>query len=254
MTAAEAGAQLVELAPRTAGCPFLVSEAGGWRLDMPSRDHRCAAFSPAAPLAPEKQARLCLTDSHLTCATYLASVSAREVRLGAPPSDRATRWGLARTTTVIEDPGGIPSRLITTLLDRRRWPAIPALLLVTGLFVLAVSGFRGFLPAAGAVATPSPSPAPVVVAVTPTSKPTEPPPTSTPVPPSPTPALTQPPTGTPPPTARPKPTFRTYTVRSGDTLSGIASRYNTTVSAIAALNHISDPSKLRVGQVLLIPN
>jgi LysM repeat protein len=74
------------------------------------------------------------------------------------------------------------------------------------------------------------------------------------VPPSPTAALTQPPTGTPPPTANPKPTFRTYTVHPGDTLSGIASRYHTTVSAIAALNHITDPSKLRVGQVLLIPN
>ena len=254
MTAADAGAQLVELPPRTAGCPFLVSEAGGWRLDIPSRDHRCAAFSPAAPLAPEKQARLCLTDSHLTCATYLASVSAREVRLGAPPPERATRWGLARTTTVIEDPGGIPSRLITTLLDRRRWPAIPALLLVAGLFVLAVSGFRGFLPAVGAAPTPSASPAPVVAVSTPTPQPTAPPPTPTPGPPSPTPALTQPTTGTPPPTAQPKPTFRTYTVKPGDTLSGIASRYHTTVSAIAALNHISDPSKLRVGQVLLIPN
>jgi LysM repeat protein len=254
--AADAGAQLVELAPRTAGCPFLVSEAGGWRLDMPSRDHRCAAFSPAAPLAPEKQARLCLTDSHLTCATYLASVSARETRLGAPPPERATRWGLARTTTVIEDPGGIPSRLITTIRDRRRWPAIPALLLVTGLFVLALSGFRGFLPATGAVATPSPSPAPAVAVSTPqpTPQPTAPPPTPTAVPPSPTAALTQPPTGTPPPTANPKPTFRTYTVHPGDTLSGIASRYHTTVSAIAALNHITDPSKLRVGQVLLIPN
>jgi LysM repeat protein len=254
MTAADAGAQLVELAPRTAGCPFLVSEVGGWRLDMPSRDHRCAAFSPAAPLAPEKQARLCLTESHLTCATYLASVSAREARLGAPPPERATRWGLARTTTVIEDPGGIPSRLITTIRDRRRWPAIPALLLVTGLFVLAVSGFRGFLPATGAVATPSPSPAPVVAASTPTPEPTVPPPTPTPALPSPTPALTLPPTGTPPPTANPKPTFRTYTVRSGDTLSGIAARFHTTVSAIAQLNNISDPSKLRVGQVLRIPN
>jgi LysM repeat protein len=258
MTAAEAGAQLVELAPRTAGCPFLVSEAGGWRLDMPSRDHRCAAFSPAAPLAPEKQARLCLTDSHLTCATYLASVSAREVRLGAPPPDRATRWGLARTTTVIEDPGGIPSRLITTLLDRRRWPAIPALLLVTGLFVLAVSGFRGFLPATGAVATPSPTPAPIVVADTPTPRPTASPPTETPAAPSPTPQLTLPATGspepTPAPTNTPKATFRTYVVKSGDTLTGIAARYNTSWQAIAALNHISDPGKLRVGQVLLIPN
>jgi hypothetical protein len=258
MTAADAGAQLVLLPPRPAGCPFLLSEAGGWRLDVPSRDHRCAAFSPAAPLAPEKQARLCLTDSHLTCATYLASVAAREVRLGAPPPDRATRWGLARTTTVIEDPGGIATRVVGVLRDRRRWPAIPAVLLVVGLFVLAVSGFRGFLPAAGAVATPSASPTLVVVANTPTAEPLPPPSTESPAPPSPTPALTLPPTGSAPPTAAPantpRPSFRTYKVKSGDTLSGIASKFHTTVSAIVKLNHISDPSKLSVGQILLIPN
>jgi LysM domain len=258
MTAADAGAQLVEVPPRPAGCPFLLSEAGGWRLDVPSRDHRCAAFSPAAPLAPEKQARLCLTDSHLTCATYLASVAAREVRLGATPPDRATRWGLARTTTVIEDPGGIGMRVVGVLRDRRRWPAIPAVLLVVGLFVLAVSGFRGFLPAAGAVATPSASPTLVVVANTPTAEPLPPPSTESPAPPSPTPALTLPPTGSAPPTAAPantpRPSFRTYKVKSGDTLSGIASKFHTTVSAIVKLNHISDPSKLSVGQILLIPN
>lgn len=254
MTAAEAGAQLVELPPRPAGCPFLLSEAGGWRLDVPSRDHRCAAFSPAAPLAPEKQARLCLTDSHLTCATYLASIAARESRLGAPPPDRATRWGLARTTTVIQDPGGFGSRLLSATLDRRRWPAVPAVLLVAGLFVLAVSGFRGFLPATGAVATPSASAGPVAIVSTPAAEPTPPLPTETPASPSPTPLLTLPPTGSPAPTKTPKPTFRTYKVRSGDTLSAIAGRFHTTVSAIVQLNHIADPSKLRVGQILLIPN
>src|SRR5215217_5453065 len=66
------------------GCPFLLAEGGGWRLDLPSRDHRCAAFVPPAPLSPEKQARLCLTPTHTACATYLASMAARTARLGAP--------------------------------------------------------------------------------------------------------------------------------------------------------------------------
>ncbi len=256
MTAAEAGAQLVELPARPAGCPFLLSEAGGWRLDVPSRDHRCAAFSAPAPLAPEKQARLCLTSDHVTCATYLASIAAREARLGAPPPERATRWGLARTTTVIEDPGGIRSRVVGVVRDRRRWPAIPAVLLVVGLFALAVSGFRGFGTAGGAGSTPSASLTAVVATGSPTPvptiPPTEQPPTETPAAPSPSPALTLPPTGSPAPT--PKPTYRTYTVKPGDTLSGIAARYHTTVSALVALNHIADPAKLRVGQVLLIPS
>jgi LysM repeat protein len=42
-------------------------------------------------------------------------------------------------------------------------------------------------------------------------------------------------------------------VVSGDTLSAIAGRYGTTVAALRELNNISDPSKLRVGQVLRIP-
>ncbi len=45
----------------------------------------------------------------------------------------------------------------------------------------------------------------------------------------------------------------TYTVVPGDTLFSIANRYATTVGAIAALNGISDPSKIRVGEYLVIP-
>ena len=46
---------------------------------------------------------------------------------------------------------------------------------------------------------------------------------------------------------------RTYTVVAGDTLSGIAARFDTTVEELASLNNISDPSKLSVGQVLVLP-
>ncbi len=44
-----------------------------------------------------------------------------------------------------------------------------------------------------------------------------------------------------------------YTVRSGDTLSKIARLYDTSVSALVSLNSISDPNKIKVGQVLRIP-
>jgi GH25 family lysozyme M1 (1,4-beta-N-acetylmuramidase) len=50
-------------------------------------------------------------------------------------------------------------------------------------------------------------------------------------------------------TASPK----TYAVKAGDTLYAIAIRFNTTVAAIATLNKISDPNKIKVGQVLQIP-
>lgn len=49
--------------------------------------------------------------------------------------------------------------------------------------------------------------------------------------------------------AAPAPT-RTYTVRSGDTLSGIAAKFGTTYQAIAAKNGIANPNLIYPGQVL----
>ena len=45
----------------------------------------------------------------------------------------------------------------------------------------------------------------------------------------------------------------TYTVKSGDTLSGIAQKYGTTYQEIAKLNGIKNPSYIKVGQKLKIP-
>jgi LysM repeat protein len=45
----------------------------------------------------------------------------------------------------------------------------------------------------------------------------------------------------------------THVVRAGDTLWAIASRYGTTVAAVAAANGIANPSFIRVGQQLVIP-
>lgn len=43
-----------------------------------------------------------------------------------------------------------------------------------------------------------------------------------------------------------------YTVQAGDTLSGIAAKYGTTYQKLAALNGISDPNVIYVGQVLKV--
>ena len=46
--------------------------------------------------------------------------------------------------------------------------------------------------------------------------------------------------------------MNTYTVKSGDTLSGIAKKFNTTVSKLAIINSIENVNLIRVGQVLNI--
>ena len=53
---------------------------------------------------------------------------------------------------------------------------------------------------------------------------------------------------------KPKPKTKTvtYTVKKGDTLSGIASKYGTTYQAIAKDNNIKNPNLIKVGQKLKI--
>ena len=45
-----------------------------------------------------------------------------------------------------------------------------------------------------------------------------------------------------------------YIVKSGDTLSGIATHFGTTVEAIMELNGVSDPQLIQVGQALIVPS
>jgi LysM repeat protein len=90
------------------------------------------------------------------------------------------------------------------------------------------------------------APAPVA-----TPAPTKPTPTPT-VSPSPTPRPTTSPTPTPSPTSSASGS-KTYTVKSGDTLSGIASRFGTTSRILMDLNSISNANLIKIGQILKLP-
>ncbi|CAB4624279.1 unannotated protein [freshwater metagenome] len=58
---------------------------------------------------------------------------------------------------------------------------------------------------------------------------------------------------TPAPTVTAAPSKSTYTIKSGDTLSGIASRFGTTTKKLMNLNGITDANKIRIGQVIKLP-
>ncbi|MBL9173703.1 MAG: LysM peptidoglycan-binding domain-containing protein [Verrucomicrobiales bacterium] len=94
------------------------------------------------------------------------------------------------------------------------------------------------------------SPAPVSPSSNPTAADATPP--SSPNPATARPASTR----TPPPAATPSatPRVRTYTVRSGDTASSIARRAGVTTKALLAANPGLNPTRMRVGQTVNIPN
>ena len=92
-------------------------------------------------------------------------------------------------------------------------------------------------------ATPSPSPSPTrtfTLPPTPTAAPTS------------TPVATDSPS--PSPSPRPSPPFKSYVVKTGETLGALAQRFGVTLQALLAANpDITDPRHIRVGQILLIP-
>jgi LysM repeat protein len=90
-------------------------------------------------------------------------------------------------------------------------------------------------------ATPTPS-----VEATPTASPSESPT------PSPSPSASPSPSPSPSPSGSPA-VPKTYVVRSGDTLSGIALSLDISMADLIALNGITDPNKIRPGQVLKLP-
>lgn len=55
------------------------------------------------------------------------------------------------------------------------------------------------------------------------------------------------------PSPSPSPEDETYAVESGDTLSEIAQRFDTTVEAIVEANDLDDPDTLSIGDELTIP-
>ncbi len=229
-------------------CPYLLSSDGSWRSSTAVREHRCTAVTPPAPLAAEKQRRLCLTATHTGCATFVA---AREAR-AATHREVGLRRPMARTVPVVLDQGRIAVAMpsISTAPSLGQGLLVGVLALAFGAIILAKIATSGASGGIGASASPLASPSVAVVAshrpsATPTSKPSPTPP------PSPSPSPTAKASPTPVPSATPIP--KTYKVKSGDTLSGIAAKFGTTVKALERLNGITDPSKLHVGQILKLP-
>lgn len=220
------------------------------------REHRCTALAPPAPLEIDKQRRLCLTEAHATCATFIAAGERRRQDLAGVGIDErrlAERRHVALTRPIpiaLEQPSAVPGPVALVGGSRQAARGGLVALMVLAAFVLVLARFGGMgLTGAAPSSPPATSGRPAALAsATPTPS-SSPPPTATPaVTPVPTPTLVP----TPSPTATIAATRR-YVVRPGDTLSGIATRFRTTVTILQRLNRIADPRLIFVGQVLKIP-
>ena len=251
--------------PATAAvCPYLLSADGRWRASTPAREHRCTVVTPPAVLAADKQRRLCLTQEHVGCSTYLAALAATDQTAdtnaggsGHDPKNRHVR-PVARTAPLLLDHGRLSIGLPAFATERGAGQSGLVALMAVAFVAIVVARLSGGGPiltpatvGVGASASPSiaasaePTVTPVASAVAvasgpaPTLVPTEVEPTLVPAEPS----------VAPSPSSTPK----TYKVRSGDTLGAIAREFGTTAKVLMQLNGIDNPRLLHVGQVLKLP-
>jgi LysM repeat protein len=229
-------------------CPYLVAVDGGWRSSGVAREHRCRAVSPPAPLAAEKQRRLCLTADYPICATFEAARAARPVahdRLPTLPRP------LARTAPVVLDHGRLTVGPPTVRADRTTVQAVLVALLVIAFVAIVLARVASGEVPAGATGSPSggvaSQPAGAASGAPASRRPATAAPGSSGVAPS---AAGS---GATASSAADPAATQTYKVKDGDTLVGIAARFGTTPKAIAELNGLANPASLRIGQVLRIP-
>ncbi|MGZ5332139.1 MAG: LysM peptidoglycan-binding domain-containing protein [Solirubrobacterales bacterium] len=245
-------------------CPYLIADDGGWRSVQPTREHRCGATQPPAPLAVSKQRELCLTPSHRACVTFGAardlerasgSISTRDDNDGFWPATRGTVLALEPARSRIGVLPGAPGRAggqamlvglmvlaFLVLMIARTSPSTSGAPASSNAVVGAASPSAGSRPSGSASAGPR---------ATATTMPTA----SAAATVMPSPAATPAPTAAPSarPSASSSPAGATrYRVKSGDTLSSIGARFNVTVKKLKAANGLTD-NVIRIGQVLVIP-
>lgn len=234
-------------------CPYLATPEGTWRSAVPVPEHRCTAVSPPVQLAPEKQRRLCLTESHAGCSTFGAAMAARGVPTERPSGHLRP---VARTTPVVLDRGRFDLRIPVIHADRVGGQAI-----LVGLLGVAFVAVLLARPASDGATIPGGPGSSITTstdaaAAPPTEPAAETDPSgaaATPPVPSPSAGSVASPGASPAASAAPSTSGATYKVKSGDTLSAIAARFGTTTRVLVQLNGIADPSRIRIGQIIKLP-
>jgi LysM repeat protein len=215
-------------------CPWLLDPSGAITI-TPSRTlSRCGA-EPARPeLGKAIRAERCIVGG--ACQIR----QAREAQLGTLAASLAPRQPVGDAAVISNAALPRPS-------NGSPWLRVLLVVVLAGVITVAsgpVAGVVGpiLTSIVGSLTTPSEATPTPSVEATPTASPTE----------SPTPSPSPTESPTPSPSGSPE-VSKTYVVRSGDTLSGIALSLDISMADLIALNGITDPNKIKPGQVLKLP-
>lgn len=239
-------------------CPHLHVASGQWRHSVPSREHVCGAEVPMMPVGLEAQRRLCHGVPE-ECERFRAAAERRASAVPILPSRL-----VARTAPIVVQLGR--SAVPVPQVIQRKVLGQATLALVMVLAVVAIVLARGFGPGQSggtalqtlAVANPSPAVSASAAPSAGSSAVASPAATSSAAPSasgsaSPTPSAATSPAASATTAPSTLVATGTYRVVANDTLVSIAAHFRTTVKTLQALNQITNPSLIRVGQVLRIP-
>ena len=219
-------------------CPWLLDPSGAITI-TPSRTlSRCGAEPVRPELAKAIRAERCIVGG--ACQIR----QAREAQLGTLAGSLAPRQPVGDAAVISNAALPRPS-------NGSPWLRVLLVVVLAGVITVAsgpVAGVVGPIVTSivGSLTTPSEATPTPSVEATPTASPTE------------SPTLSPSPSESPSPTPSPSPSGspevpKTYVVRSGDTLSGIALSLDISMADLIALNGITDPNKIKPGQVLKLP-
>jgi LysM repeat protein len=222
----------------TTPCPWLLDPSGAITL-TPSRTLSHCGAEPTRPeLAKATRAERCIVGG--ACQIR----QAREAQLGTLATSLAPRQPIG-------DAAVISSAALPRPSNGSPWLRVLLVVVLAGVITVAsgpVAGVVGPIVTSivGSLTTPSEATPTPSAEATPTASPSESP--------SPSPSPSESPSPSPSPSPSGSPAIpNTYVVRSGDTLSGIALSLNISMADLIALNGITDPNKIKPGQVLKLP-
>jgi LysM repeat protein len=261
-------------------CPFIaIATDSGKRLSGANAAHACFAQRPSQPIELNHQEQLCLTATFTSCPLFVAWAAreaAQAISTATPPTVGSDAWSTSQEVSVdalaaasrgegeqplgSKDDGTIWSlaatqqqplspeeeeRVRVVPLHQRRTleDEVPRAIIRLPRRLSSLRSFAAFILLLGVTLFATPSILKGIGALV-SGLGSEPTPVA---------SATATPEASPTPEPTPEPVV--YTIKRGDTLSGISQKFQVSIDVIIGANpEVTDPNNLRIGQRLIIPS